>query len=1113
MLRTALLFLLLPVTLYSQGTIAVQYFPSSIAGGGGTGTTGYPYAFFVRIEGWTLCAGSPAYVKVYSGSNNEYMWTGSSWSNATTYGAANQPLVSIDAAGNWSGWIYAKHNDAITSSASVRAAKVGSTGTNKTSASVSLNVLSVTGGGNGGWLVGASSTAVNKPIVAFAGGSIVGSYRTEDNGISEGYSYSGGGFKIAVPAGLIDSLVTFNDDGSRDQLFVGPWIVTAGQETDITNAPATGGIGSVSAVPALIHGGITGVLSMIVKGDPSGTIVACAFIIPPSWTWSHDTTAVQCIGPGLPLPNVSGDTIRISGTAVPASDSLVVRITCAPPDTTANYLIPTQTGTSEDSLGLVSKQPTVFVYSTPLSIESVKENDPQGIPLRVNSLVTVRGMITVANEFGGPSYLQDNSGGLAVFGSSFSGTVHRGDEVIVSGLIQPFNGLTEIVNPVLIGIISTGNSVEPAVVNAQQIASDGTGGIEHYEGMLVRVNRASVSSSGSWAYGNYSLMDASGSVQMRIDDGTDLIGRPIPGGAFDVVGVVGQFVSSAPFIGGYQVMPRSALDIISSGPIIASVPVESNITPDGFTVTWITVSPGTSRARFGRTPSQLVSDAGSDSLTTVHAIRFSGLDPATVYYVNPFSSTGTDTSFGSILIVSTASPSTATEAMHVYFNHSVNTALAWPTPALGNQDLEARLINRIDSAHRSIDVALYSLSGTVGTNIYYALVRARNRGVSVRVICEADNDQGVTGFSQLRNVGIPLIDDTFDPVNRGAGLMHNKFVVIDGRGGAPDSAWVWTGSWNPTDPGTNSDFQNSIEIQDPALAGAYTLEFDEMWGSDNDVPNASVSRFGARKTDNTPHRFVIGGNDVECYFSPSDHTTSHIIATLDSAKHSIAASLLTLTRPDIADAILAKKNAGEEARVIVDDSTDQGSQAKFLKNNGVDLLLKPSSYTGYFHHKYGIIDGEDFHWNGAVITGSHNWTSAAENSNNENLLVIHDPAIANQYLQEFAQRYTEFGGQDPVMVGVRTGTLAMPAAIELQQNFPNPFNPSTVVSAQWPVASVVRLVVYDVLGRQVAVIADGRYPAGRYQFTFNGSRVASGVYFYRLTVGAYTATKAMILQK
>ena len=1110
-IRISVALLVTPLTLLAQGTITAQYFPGAVAGGGGTGSTGYPYAFFVKIEGWSSCAGGQAYVKLYSGSSNEFMWTGSTWSSTTTYSASNQPVVNVDASGNWSGWIYAKHNDALGTSMKVRAAKVGATSTNVTGVSLTVTALGMISSGNGGWLVRSSSTIINKAIAAYAGGAVVGAYRSEDNGIAEGYSYGAGGFKIAVPAGLIDSLVSYHDDGSRDSVFPGPWIVGAGSETDAESAPATGGLGTVTATPSLIRGGIVGTLTMVVKGSTAGTITACSLVIPSSWTWSHDSTSVQCTGPGTLLTSVSGDTILVHGAAIASADSLLIQIQCAPPDTTATYLLSSRTGQSSDSLGLVSKQPSVFVYSTPLSIGAIKENDSYGVPLRVNQLVTVRGVVTVANEFGGPSYIQDNSAGLAVFGSSFSSVVHRGDEVIVSGLIQPFNGLTEIVNPLLVTTVSSGNAVAPTVVNAQQIASDGAGGVENYEGMLVRVNRVTVSGSGAWAYANYTVTDPSGSVQMRVDDATDLVGGPIPGGAFDMIGVVGQFVSSSPFIGGYQIMPRETADIITGGPLFASVPVESAITPDGFSVSWTTVGPGTSRLRFGTKPTQESSEAGSDTPATSHTVRLNGLNPATIYYVSVFSAAGTDTSFGPPLIVSTASPSTATEAINVYFNKSVNTALAWPTAAKGNQPLDSLVIRRIANAHRSIDVALYSLSGNVGTGIYYALVAARNRGVSVRVICEADNDKGANGFSQLRNAGVPLIDDTFDPVNQGAGLMHNKFFVIDGRGGAPDSAWVWTGSWNPTDPGTIDDFQNSVEIQDPALAGAYTLEFNEMWGSDNDVPNQSVSRFGARKTDNTPHRFVIGGRNIECYFSPSDHTTSHIIAALDSARHSIAASLLTITRSDIADAIIAKRNGGEKTRMIVDDSVDQGSQVGFLRTNGVDLLLKPSNYTGLYHHKYGIIDGDNYHWNGAVITGSHNWTSAAENSNNENLLVIHDPAIANQYLQEFAQRYADFGGQDPITVDVKGEQPGSPTAFALAQNYPNPFNPATVISGQWPVASRVRLVVYDILGREVAVLADSRYPAGRHTFTFDGSKLSSGIYFYRLTAERFSATRAMVL--
>ncbi|MGA9119804.1 MAG: T9SS type A sorting domain-containing protein, partial [Bacteroidota bacterium] len=63
------------------------------------------------------------------------------------------------------------------------------------------------------------------------------------------------------------------------------------------------------------------------------------------------------------------------------------------------------------------------------------------------------------------------------------------------------------------------------------------------------------------------------------------------------------------------------------------------------------------------------------------------------------------------------------------------------------------------------------------------------------------------------------------------------------------------------------------------------------------------------------------------------------------------------------------------------------------------------------------------------------------------------------------------------------------------------------------VDSNVRLVVYDLLGREVAVLANGRYPAGRYSFTFDGSGFASGVYFYRLEAGSSVQTMKMLLLK
>ncbi len=95
--------------------------------------------------------------------------------------------------------------------------------------------------------------------------------------------------------------------------------------------------------------------------------------------------------------------------------------------------------------------------------------------------------------------------------------------------------------------------------------------------------------------------------------------------------------------------------------------------------------------------------------------------------------------------------------------------------------------------------------------------------------------------------------------------------------------------------------------------------------------------------------------------------------------------------------------------------------------------------------------------------------------------------------------------------GVQEQQGLVPLTARLEQNYPNPFNPTTVISGQWTVDSKVRLAVYDVLGREVAVLANGGYPAGRYSFTFDGANLASGVYFYRLTAGSFSAVQKMLL--
>ena len=1107
-----LLFLAPATHAVGQSSITAVYVPSSVASGGGTGVVGYPYAVYVSIQNWSTAASSQAYVKMYNGSYNEYMWSATGvWSNTTAYSNANQPLVNVDAAGNWSGWIYAKHNNSLGLTPKVRAAKVGATSTNLTGAAVSIAALDMTGTGNGGWIVRSTSPAMNKGILAYSGGSVVGSYRTEDNSITEGYGYGAGGFKIAVPSGFVDSLVTINDDGTRDQAFAGPWAITAGQETDASTSGGAVGKGTATLSPSPLGGGLSQTIFHLLRGESPFTITHVKVVVPPSWSWSRSTTDVTVTIGGTPALSISGDTVMLTGLVLTGVDSLQLQIgNITPPDTTAIFAFKTMTGTTPDSIYPLATQPAVFVHSIPRAISDVKQNDVNGVPLRNNQLVTVRGTVTVANEFSSPSYIQDLTGGLAVYAPAFSASVNPGDEVIVSGLIQPFNGLAEIVTPYYNRVVSSGNTVQPLLVTAAQIAGDGIGGVEQYEGLLVRLNGVTVSGVSTWTgETNYPLVDTSGTTELRVDGSTNLVNQAVPGSAFDVVGVVGQFIGISPYIGGYQVMPRSTADIIASGPIFATAPVESLIAPTSLAIFWKTINNGTAHVRYGVTPGFELGVVGDTIKQLEHSVALGGLVPATIYYIRAYSSSGPDTSFAPTLIASTASPPQSTGAINVYFNKSIYPGVARGDTALGNQDFVSRIVGRINNSRRSVDAVLYSLSGAQGNAIAQALVDAKARGVTVRVICEKDN-RSTTALNSIAANGIPLIDDAYDPINAGAGLMHNKFVVIDGRGAA-DSTWVWTGSWNPTQPGTVDDYQNVVEIQDQALAGAYTLEFNEMWGSSTDSPNASFSRFGARKSDNTPHRFMIGGSFVESYFSPSDRTTSHIVSAINSAQHSVSFAMLTFTRNDLGTAVVGRKSAGLKARGVMDNSVDQGTEYPYLLSNGVDVRLKVG--TGLLHHKYVVIDAEFPTWTPVVITGSHNWSSSAENANNENTLIIHDGRVTNLYLQEFAARYYQFGGSDSIVVDVEDAPGRGPVTYALEQNYPNPFNGRSNVEFRIAESGYVSLKVYDILGREVAALVKETRMPGSYRVEWNADGLASGVYFYRLESGRFIQTRKMMLLK
>jgi len=752
---------------------------------------------------------------------------------------------------------------------------------------------------------------------------------------------------------------------------------------------------------------------------------------------------------------------------------------------------------------------------TVVPIVNLRQNDASGIPVGNGQMFTVSGVVTAGNHFGasGPGAIQDITAGISVYGSSFVNQVQLGDSVTVTAQLVHFNGLTQLdfTKPgASVVIHKSGVSVQPLTVTISQILAQTWNGIEEIESELIRVNNVTINGTGNFTGGtsgyNYTISDPTGTLAMRIDESVNIVGTPIPSGSIDLIGILSQYKYAAPYNSGYQVMPRFVNDIIDDGsPVVLNPIVASNIDSVSFIVFFSTIRPGNSLVKYGLTSALELDSVTVEGDTTFHRVPITGLQPFTTYYFKAFSRNAVGISSSSLQSVITTAANPTSGKMNVYFNFGVDTIVAMTgNSASGNINFSLKLIERINAATYSIDLALYSFFGL--NDVANALITAKNRGVKVRFVYDSRTTQN--NAAQLITAGIPYIKRPSSL----SGIMHNKFFVFDARDNNPNNDWVWTGSWNITS--TELGWKNNvIEINDPAVAMAYTNEFQEMWGSSTEAPNASTAKFGSQKSDNTQHTFVVGGREVRVYFSPSDGTNSKIIDVVNSANNNIYFATYSYTRSDIRQAMYNRNQLGvSDIRGIIDQANGTGSQYTQLQPFA---QMFTTTNTGTIHHKYGMVDVTNPLSNPTVITGSHNWSGNAETDNDENTVIITDILIANQYMQEFKVRYNENGGTSPFTVPV-VGVGDEEAEINdfsLYQNYPNPFNPSTVISYSLPVSSYVTLRIYDILGNEISNLVNSEQAPGKYSVSFDASRMSSGVYFYQINAGEYSVSRKMLLAK
>jgi phosphatidylserine/phosphatidylglycerophosphate/cardiolipin synthase-like enzyme len=294
-----------------------------------------------------------------------------------------------------------------------------------------------------------------------------------------------------------------------------------------------------------------------------------------------------------------------------------------------------------------------------------------------------------------------------------------------------------------------------------------------------------------------------------------------------------------------------------------------------------------------------------------------------------------------------------------------------------NGGVDGPLVEAINAARQTVDVAVYSLSLN---SVRYALIDAHQRGVAVRVVMESEN-MDRSDPQKLIEAGVPVVGD------RREGLMHNKFVVID-------RSEVWTGSMNFTDSGAYEDNNNLVRIRSTQLAENYTTEFEEMFLDDV---------YGPEQGATTPNPIVrINGTRMDNYFSPDDGTSKRITELLENASESIHFLAYSFTNDEFGQILIQKAGSGLDVTGVMEEeqvNSNQGTEFDPLSQAGIDVRLDGNP--GLMHHKVFIIDEK------VVILGSYNFSRNAETTNDENSLIVFSPEIAKLYLQEFNRIYNQ----------------------------------------------------------------------------------------------------------
>ena len=428
------------------------------------------------------------------------------------------------------------------------------------------------------------------------------------------------------------------------------------------------------------------------------------------------------------------------------------------------------------------------------------------------------------------------------------------------------------------------------------------------------------------------------------------------------------------------------------------------------------------------------------------------------------------------------------QLIHAYFNHSEaaeylesdrKSPKGQPIQRAGD-NLEQVMIDAIAQAKREIKIAVQEFRLP---RIAQALAIAAKNGVNIKIILENNystpysatsssqaetlkgrerqryddnkafidiNHDGVLSTEEIQtrdalvvldNAKISRRDDASDG-SKGSGLMHHKFMVIDGKTTIVTSA-NWTTSdihGDITNPSSLGNANSLVKIESSDVANAFAQEFNLMYQG---------NKFKTRKPDRPVQTFMVGDSKLKLHFSPiavkkswTDSSNSLIADTADQAKTSLDLALFVFSDRQLSDRLSALpprnvtvrglfepgfftrpySNSLDMLGIPIDSPCRQSSGRSARPSDGLSdrkssrrPSRKPKALTSskpwpttaatvgvpklkpgdLLHHKFAIIDRS------TVILGSHNWTTAGNTKNDETLMVIENKTIAAHYQREF----------------------------------------------------------------------------------------------------------------